>query len=486
VAIIGAGLGGLSAALVLSHHGYDVTVFERNEGPGGKAGNLVLEGYRFDTGPSLLTMPSIFDRLFAEVGEDREDHLRFVRLDPITRYFFPDGTRVNAYADPGRFASEMEAKLDIPSQRVSAYLERCRRIYEMAGDLFLLNDLREGAFSMEALKGALNFWRLDLFRTMHDTNERRLMEKRAVQLFDRYATYNGSDPYRLSGIFNMIQHVEYNMGSYAVKGGIFEIPRRIHGLSEERGAVFRFGEEVDRVLHENGRVRGISVNGREERFDAVVSNSDVVHTYGTLLRDEGARIARRYRTLEPSVSGSVHYIGMAKGSDDLLVNNIFFSSDYRREFEEIFREGRCPTDPTVYVNITSKVDPEDAPAGGENWFVLINVPWDSGQDWPSETERTFRMTMDRVGSALGRDLEGYVAVKGHLDPSIIRERYLTNKGSIYGISSNGMYSAFLRQRARSERYGGLYFAGGSAHPGGGMPLVVSSGMIASRALMRYQ
>lgn len=477
-------MGGLSAALVLSHNGYDVTVFERNLHPGGKAGNLELGSYRFDTGPSLLTMPFVIDRLFDSVGERREEHLEFVRLDPITRYFFPDGTVLDASADPERFSAEVQEKLDVPADRVRAYLRRCSEIYSLAGDLFLFEDLGRSLLSLKALWGVLNSWRLDLFKTMHQVNYSKLKEKRLVQLFDRYATYNGSDPYRISGIFNMIQHVEYDLGSYAVKGGIFAIPKALHRLSEEKGANFRFGEEVERILVERGRARGVITGSKHERFDIVLSNSDVAHTYGKLLEDGSSKTARRYARMEPSVSGAVFYIGIQKAFDDLLVNNIFFSSDYEREFKDIFERRRCPEDPTVYVNITSKVDPEDAPPGCENWFVLVNAPWDSGQDWRSEMERTRSSVIQRVGKALGCELAKEVEVVGTLHPSGIQKRYLTNKGSIYGVSSNDRNAAFLRQGSRAGGYEHLYFAGGSAHPGGGIPLVISSGMIAARSIMR--
>jgi len=486
VAVIGAGLGGLSAALILSNEGYDVSVFERNAGPGGKAGNLKMGGFRFDTGPSLMTMPFVLERLFSSVGELLEDHIKLQRLDPVTRYFYPDGTVLDAYSDQERFASEVEDKLEIPSQRFRAYLQRCKAIYDLAGELFLMEDLGKGLLSRRALRGVLNLPSLDLFRTMHDVNVHHFGEERIVQLFDRYATYNGSDPYRLRGIFNMIQHVEHGLGGFAVKGGIYEVPKTLLKLGAERGASFRFGEEVQRIHQASDRVTGLTVEGREERYDAVVSNADVVHTYKDLIGEPGASRARRFSRMEPSLSGSVHYLGIGKEHPDLSVNNIFFSDDYRREFREIFHEGRCPSDPTVYVNITSKVDPSDAPVGAENWFLLVNAPWNNGQDWAKESERVLSTSLDRIGNALGKDVRGSVIAREGIDPAGIENRYLTNRGSIYGISSNAWNSAFLRQRAVCSRPKGLYFAGGSAHPGGGMPLVISSGMIAAGMLIERQ
>jgi len=231
-------------------------------------------------------------------------------------------------------------------------------------------------------------------------------------------------------------------------------------------------------------VTGVDVGGRFEPADAVVSNVDVSVTYPELLGDEQAKQLRRYRKLEPSSSGLVFYWGVREDFPELTVNNIFFSSDYEREFCTIFDEHRCPDDPTVYINITSKVTPGDAPKNGENWFILVNAPYVGDQDWKGESARMRETVVRRLSAALGRDVAGAIEEEGVMTPADIERKTMSYRGALYGISSNSRLAAFARHPNRSPDYAGLYFCGGSAHPGGGMPLVMLSGKIAAD-LMRY-
>ena len=216
----------------------------------------------------------------------------------------------------------------------------------------------------------------------------------------------------------------------------------------------------------------------------MISDADVTVTYRDLLRDTGAPLARRYRRLEPSSSGLVFFWGTKSDYPEFGLHNILFSGDYPREFRELFTESRCPADPTVYINITSKVDRADAPSPGENWFVLVNAPADCGQDWPEEISRTRRAVLRRIEKAIGRPVEGDIAVEEVLSPPQIEAATSSHRGSLYGISSNTRMAAFLRHPNRSRRYRGLYFVGGSAHPGGGMPLAMLSGKIAADIIIR--
>ncbi|MGA1820448.1 MAG: phytoene desaturase family protein [Thermoplasmatota archaeon] len=486
VAVIGAGLGGLSAALRLSHSGHAVDVYEKLDGPGGKARELSKGGYRFDMGPSLLTLPQVFRQLFNEVEEVLEEHLEFIRLDPITRYFFDDGTVLDAYSEEERFAGEVEEKLGERSETVLRYLSRCRKIYEATTPIFMFKPLHETStlLSSDVPRAFIGTPILDVFRTMHEVNRRWFRDPRTVQLFDRYATYNGSSPYAAPALFNLIQHTEYGMGGYCVKGGIHRIPSVMEKLARGRGAVFHYGSEVQRINIGSGRVEGIRLDDGDLKYDAVISNCDVSNTYNELLRDSTSSKDRKNRKLEPSSSGQVFLWGIGADHRELMCNNIFFSQDYEKEFKEIWQGRTSPSDPTVYINITSRADPFDAPSGSENWFVLVNVPYDSGQNWRLESERTRDRIMKRLTPVLG-DIEGSIEVEERMGPREIEELYNGNRGSIYGFSSNSRRSAFLRQSNRSRDHRGLFFAGGSAHPGGGMPLVVLSGKHAADLASKY-
>jgi phytoene desaturase len=481
VAVVGAGLGGLSAAIRLVRAGYAVDLYDQRSIVGGKAGTKHIGDFRFDTGPSLLTMPRVFEQLFEEAGQQLGDHLEFIPLAPICHYFFPDGTRLFSYSETERFGEEIEAKTLDSALSLERYLRHGRRIYENTAELFLWHSLHELSSYLKgfSLKSLLNLGKIDAFRSMDAANRSFFSDPRMIQLFDRYATYNGSSPYKVPATLNIIPYVEYGLGGFAVAGGIYAVPAALGRLAQGLGVRLILETRVEAILHRSHRIRGIRVAGENLDYDVVVSNADVLRTYEDLLGDPQARLAVRYNRLEPSSSGLVFFWGMNQSNPELGVNNIFFSPDYPREFRELFVERICPKDPTVYVNITSRVTPEDAPADGENWFVLINAPYEAGQDWPGQVAAGRQRILCRVEQALGRSVAGAIATEEVMSPQDIRRNTGSRLGSLYGISSNNTMAAFLRHPNRSRKYRGLYFCGGSVHPGGGMPLAILSGKIAS-------
>ncbi|TVR71767.1 MAG: phytoene desaturase [Spirochaetaceae bacterium] len=494
VVVVGAGLGGLSAAIRLAAAGYPVEVYEKQSGPGGKAFTEQIGAYRFDTGPSLFTMKHVFEELFASAGRRLEDYLTLKPLERICNYFWPDGSRLATWSDLHRMAGEFERTFREPREHLDRYLRHSRRIYDITAHLFLERSLHEWSTlgAPRFVRSLLQLHRIDLWRTMDEANGSFFRDGHLRQLFNRYATYNGSNPYRTPATLNIIPHVEYGLGAWAVENGIYAVSRALEQLAREQGVVFHYRSPVERVLTKGtapGKrpVRGVLVGGEEVPAEVVVSNADVTATYRFLLRDEQAKAFRRHRRLEPSSSGIVFYWGVRRRFPELGLHNIFFSADYTREFREIFREGRSPTDPTIYLNITSKEgSPGDAPEGGENWFVLLNAPWDSGQDWNREALRVRTAVLQRLSRELGTEVEPLIEVESRMLPPDIEARTDSAGGSLYGISSNTRVAAFRRHPNRSRPYPGLYFVGGSAHPGGGMPLVVLGGRIVADLVRRYQ
>ncbi len=486
--VIGAGFGGLSAAIRLASNGWKVAVYEQQGYAGGKAGSLQLGGYRFDRGPSLITMREVFAELFASAGRRIEDYLSFQPLDTICSYFFSDGTELAARGKPEEFALEVQAKTSDSAEAVLRFLEYSRGIYKKTAELFLMNSLHDARtyFRPAVWRGVFSRGKLDATRSMDAANNSFFEDPRMVQLFNRYATYNGSDPYQVPATLNIIPHVEYNLGAYASASGIYAIPQAMRTLAKELGVEFHFEQAVERISVQDGRAVGVVTGSGEQRADVVVSNVDARWTYEKLLQDPEAPYAQRYSQLEPSSSGLVFFWGMRREFPELTVNNIFFSEDYPAEFNALFKELRCPDDPTVYVNITSKVTSGDAPQGGENWFILVNAPRNNDQDWDSEVARTRKAVLRRLEKALGRSVADDIEVEEVLTPPQIEQESGSYYGSLYGISSNTKTAAFLRHPARSRRYGGLYFCGGSVHPGGGMPLAVLSGKIAADIICRKE
>ncbi len=488
VAVVGAGLGGLAAAVRLAAGGCEVELFEQSDGPGGKAGSQQLDGYRFDTGPSLFTLPHVFDELLATAGRSLGDYLSIELLDPVFRHEFSDGTVFPAPAGADRFAAEAERVFGVRSARVEAYLRYCERLYRIAAPVFLNKSLHEISTFLQprVLFSMLRSLQIDPFRSMAAANAKLLGDPRLVQLFNRLASYNGSNPYRAPATFNLIGAVEQCFGAYSVRGGIRAVPAMLARVAEELGVRLHYGTAVDTILRAgDGRtVCGVTAGGERRAFDAVVANLDPERTYRVLLEDSDAPWYRRYVNSEPSSSAIVFLWGIGAEFPQLQLHNMFYGTDYRSEFARIFEDNDVAADPTVYVNIGCRATPEDAPSGCENWFLLINAPADRGQDWTALADRVRSAVLSRLTHALSCAVEPLIQTERQLTPPELAAETGSFRGSLYGLASNRLGAAFARHPNRSRRYPGLYFCGGAAHPGGGMPLAVLSGSIAADLLLR--
>ncbi|NOS83759.1 MAG: phytoene desaturase [Ignavibacteria bacterium] len=490
ISIIGSGLGGLSAAIRLAHAGYAVTVYEKNPTPGGKARSISQNGFRFDTGPSLITMPFVINELFESVGENPADWLTLNKLTNLCRYFYPDGTILNAYSDKEKFAAEIEANTTEKKEALFKYLEYCKTIYELTADIFLFKDLYSAKTysNLKALKTLFKLPKIDSFRTMNEANRSFFKDEKIIQLFNRYATYNGSDPYKCPATLNIISHVEYTIGGYYASGGMYSLTDALYRLAVKKGVKFNFSSPVEKIITNGKNVKGILDGGKEIFANKVISNADVYSTYGKLLNDSRSSAAKKYNKLEPSSSALVFYWGVNVTSDKLDTHNILFSSDYKKEFEELFDKKTYPTDPTIYIYISSKFSPGDAPTGKENWFVMINAPNSTSSNSKDQmsNEKIKDILLTKINTLTGYDIKDKIESESVMTPQDIEDQTGSYKGSIYGISSNSRNAAFFRQSNKSKHYHGLYFTGGSAHPGGGIPLVILSGKITAEKLMNSE
>ena len=481
IGIIGAGIAGLAAAVRMAAHGYEVDVFEANPYPGGKLSEFRLGGYRFDAGPSLFTMPMYVDELYRLADPAKTPPLSYRRLDVVCHYFWEDGVRLHAHAAPEEFARGAADVLGVDPQAILRALADSRRKYELTGRTFLERSLHRPAtwLSREVGSALLQLPSLDIFRSMHQVNQRQLQHPKLVQLFDRFATYNGSNPYRAPGILNIIPHFEHHFGAYFPQGGMHAITEHLYRLALEGGVRFHFEQPVSEIRVEKGRASALVVGERTLRYDRIVSNMDVFFTYRRLL--PGQKAPERILAQEKSTSALIFYWGIRKEFPELGLHNIFFSEDYREEFDLLGR-GRISDDPSVYVNITQKYESGDAPAGCENWFTMINVPYNSGQDWDALIARSRKNVLDKLSRILGRAIEPLIEEEALLDPRTIESRTNSHLGALYGTSSNDRMAAFLRHANFSSRIEDLYFCGGSVHPGGGIPLCLLSARIVDQLM----
>jgi phytoene desaturase len=476
VGIIGAGLGGLSAAIYLSEYGFDVDVFEKNHSIGGKVSEKVIDGFRFDTGPSLLTMPTVVDDLLATSGYNLLDIPDIKQINPIARNFFSDGTVIDTSSDIEKMMSELARIDEIDALRYKDYLAYSKTIYDNSADLFLFEPIHELSrlIRNHDISNLLNVFRLDVFSNVHRSNTRFFDNEKILKLFDRYATYNGSNPYSAPATLNIIPYVEFVLGGYYIKGGIYKLIRFLDKIIKERNINVYTDSDVEKIILDNKSAKGLKVNGVKQEYDYIVSNADVVYTFDKLIDGFNFHTSR-LKTLEPSSSGMIFLWGVKGNYNELTHHNVFFSDDYYKEFSQIFTDMQPPEDPTVYIAITSKEDKEHAPAGHENWFVLVNMPYISKEyDWEKESEKMRAKIFDKLHK-FGLKIESNIVTEEIITPSDLERNYNTNKGSIYGISSNTKSTAFRRPANKSRVIENLFFAGGSAHPGGGMPLVILSG-----------
>lgn len=476
-AIIGAGIGGLAAAIRLAAAGDEVTVWEKNPEPGGKLAQLRQEGYRFDTGPSLFTLPESVEELYRLCGERMEDHLRVSRLDASCRYFFPDGSAFTFYDDPQRLSEELSRLGIRDGQALGRRLAAARETYELSAPVFLFSNFhRLSNFNTPPYRAITSkLGKLDFLRTMHGANRHDFSDPRLVRLFDRYATYNGSSPYRAPATLNMIAHLENNLGAWFPEKGIYSIADELYRLACRQGVRFRFSSPVGRIVVERGKAVGLTAAGETFGYDRIVSDVDVRYLSNRLLERHPLR--KRLRRAELSTSALIFYWGMERRFPQLGLHNILFAEDYRAEFRHLFRSGDISDDPTVYLFISSKVVAGDAPAGCENWYAMVNAPADCGQEWERIVARTRERVLQKIDGMLHTHVADSIVSERVCAPPDIETRTMSACGALYGASSNSLLAAFLRHPNTLSALRNLYFVGGSVHPGGGIPLCLASAKI---------
>lgn len=478
ISVIGAGLGGLSAAAILAAQGHAVDLFEQNETPGGKMQEIHINGFRYDTGPSLLTMPFLVERVFELCNKNAADYLEWFSVEPGCRYQFPDGTVFTNYQDPVKNRNELMRIAPEDVESWESFLDYSAELYRRTADTFLFNPLQH--LQDYNLKSLPDIWKIDAFSTVAKRVDDFFSSPRLRQLFKRFTTYNGSSPYLAPATLNIIPYVELQLGGYYIKGGMYNLVEALTRLAGDCGVRIHTGIPIDLIVPDPARKRtisGLMINGSLYEADAVVANSDATETYTNLLPRNALSRARRGKIsrIEPSCSGFVVMLGIDRTYEQLEHHNIFFSENYEDEFRAIFERQELPDEPTVYITNTSHTEPEDAPAGCSNLTLLVNAPYTAnGQLW-HEWMETY--TDHIIHTLEGRGLEHLkesIVVRDTITPADFERIYRSNRGSIYGTSSNNRSAAFSRPRNKSPWFDNLFLCGGSTHPGGGIPLVLQS------------
>ncbi len=479
--IVGSGVGGLSSGIRLAKLGYEVSIFESNAFIGGKVNSKMIGEYRFDMGPSVFTEPHLVQELVALCGKPH-DFFQYHRLEESCRYFFSDGQQVVIKSGKLEVSKSFKEHFEEDINQTEWFLDRMKRNYKAVYPVFIEVSLHRFKhwFNKSVWKAISRIPKYGLLSSMYRVNKSVFKNPKTAQIFNRLATYNGSSPYKTPGMLNIISHLELNEGPAMPKGGMVAITNTLKKLAEDSGIKFYTNEYVREIIHQNDSVIGVkTVNGSYE-CSLVVSNMDVHFTYEKLLN--GYAAPQKILNQEKSTSAIVFYWGIKGSFNELGVHNILFAENYQEEFSALFESKTMHEDPTIYIHITSKVEKNDAPAGCENWFVMVNAPIDVGQKWDELLIQTRERIIRKVSKHLNTNIDELIEEEEISDPRKIESTYFGKQGSIYGNSSNSAFSAFYRHPNFSKKIKGLYFSGVTVHPGGGIPLALNSAKIVERCV----
>ena len=489
VVVIGGGLGGLATACTLAARGYAVSLCDKNPWVGGKAAVLAEQGFRFDMGPTILTIPGVLKRIYAEAGRELEDHIDLVPLDPQWRSFFTDGSSLDLFADVDRMRAALDsfAPGSGSGQGYARFMDLSERLHRISDDYFFwrnvggikdMFDTRRG-LSISIVKEVMG---MRPGHSVAGTVRSFVPDKRAAQMLDHFTQYVGSCPESSPAVLCGIAHMQANEGVWYPRGGTAAVPRALASLAVDLGVEIRTRTPIARIVVEGGRVTGVeTATGEIIAAAAVVSNSDSVRTHRELVEGPPQSRFLKRRSYEPACSGVVLYLGLDKRYEQLIHHNFVFSQDPHEEFESIYRRGEPAPDPTCYVCAPAITEPGVAPPGGEALYVLVHTPYlRPHHDWSKMFAPYRRRIIEKLESTAGmKDLESHIVFERALTPQDINDRYHVLNGAIYGLASHGKFLGAFKPANRSPDIQGLYLAGGSAHPGPGMPMVMMSGWIAA-------
>lgn len=492
VIVVGSGLAGLSAACVAAARGHHVTLLEKNEWFGGKAAQHEAEGFRFDMGPTILTLPSVLKRVFEEAGKRMEDYLKLILLDPQWRCFFDDHSVLDLVAD----VPDMKRRLGeftgntVSGEGYEKFIGLSKRLHEISNRFFFwksvggLTDTMEvgGAFSPAVLKDVLS---LRMGKSVASVVRSHVPDHRAAQMMDHFTQYVGSSPYASPAVLCGIAHMQTEEGIWYPVGGTRAVPLALQKLAEELGVEMRNSVDVARIEVRGGRAAGVTTTqGETIEADAVISNCDSVRTYRELIGGNYGEKFLKSNKHEAACSGVVLYLGLNRRYEQLLHHNFVFSHDPEEEFDYIYKKGQPAPDPTAYVCAPAISEPEVAPPGGEALYILVHTPYiRPGHDWKQMLPEYREVILNKLEKTA--QLEGLresIVYEASLTPEGIHNRYRVLNGAIYGLASHGKYLGAFKPGNRRKDIRGLYLAGGAAHPGPGMPMVMMSGWIAADSL----
>lgn len=479
IVVIGAGLGGLSAAISLASEGFSVDLLEKNDKVGGKLNVLVKDGFTFDLGPSILTMPHIFRKLFERVGKNMDDYVSIQTVEPHWRNFFEDGSTLDLSSDPVVMKQELDKLGADTARQFDQFLAYSRRLCEVTENGYFAHGLDSFWELLKHYGPVKSLQEFDVFRSMDQGVKRFIKDPKLVDVLNYFIKYVGSSPYDAPALMNLLPYIQFGYGLWYIKGGMYGMAQGLQKLAVELGVNIHVNAEVVEIQHEGGCASGVRLaDDRVLAADIVVSNMEVIPAYKNLMQGQEGEI-RRLEKFAPSCSGLVLHLGVDTIYPQLAHHNFFYSDHPREHFKAIFHDHCLSEDPTIYLVAPCKSDPSQAPRGCEIIKILPHIPHlDPGKplspdDYAAMRERVL-IKLERMGLT---DLRKHIVCEESWTPVDIQAKYYSNQGSIYGVVADRFKNLGFKNAQRSKVLKNLYFVGGSVNPGGGMPMVTLSGQL---------
>ncbi len=491
VLVVGAGLGGLSAAVSLKAAGFEVEVYEKNERIGGKLNYREIDGFGFDLGPSIFTLPQFFRELWQRAGRNMDDYVTLEKVTPHWRNFFEDDLVLDLYEEPDRMRAELAKLPGDPAVlwgQFEKFLAYGREQYGLVDEGYFREGL-DNLWEMLRYYGWRLIFKMDHRHSMAESIARHFEEEHLRHIFEYFIKYVGSSALDAPGYMNLMPLIQFDYGLWYVKGGMYELARGLGRLLDDLGVPVHLNREVASIDREGARVSGITLkDGYRATADYVVCNTEVIPAYRRLLDEPAAFVDKLEQRFAPACSGIVLHLGTDRVYEQLAHHNFFFSQNQHKHFNTVFQQGKLPEDPTIYLVAPTRTDPSKAPAGHDNIKILPHIP-------PLNPERPYThedyvALKDRVLDKLERmgltDLRKHTVVEDLLTPFDIERMYHSNRGSIYGVVSDWKRNQAFKAPKQSSKYRNLFFTGGSVNPGGGMPMAILSGQKVCDRILRAE
>ena len=482
--IIGAGIGGIATAGRLARSGYDVTVIEKNAKPGGRTDQLVRDGHRFDTGPSLFLMPEVFEETYEALGERMDDHLDLRRIDPTYRIRFEGDTELSLTSDLNAMQEQLEAIEPGSFGGYLRYIEEGHRHYKASLKYFVGRNFNSMT-DYFSLRNLPLLFKLKALTKHYDNIGNYFTDPRLKAAFTFQNMYLGLSPYDAPATFSLLQYTELADGVWFPMGGMYRVIESLVEIVEGQGVKFVYNAPVERIEVDKAHATGITLaDGQTMSADIIVANADLPYVYRSLLPDPEP--VQKLDKLKYTCSAIMFYWGVDKEYPDLGHHNVFLASDYRASFDRIFDDYTLPDAPSFYVHAPARTDPVAAPEGEDTLMVLVPVGHLSprtAQDWAALQERARTFVLQRLAELGMPDLADHIKFEVSYTPRDWKERYNLERGSAFGLSHNFMQVGYLRPQNRHKKYRNLYFAGSSTHPGTGLPIVLLSARLTTERIL---